>query len=48
MSTADVPKVISSLSKDPASYGGRGYAVRCRKIDDSGIRVLVREANKGE
>jgi hypothetical protein len=44
MSTADVPKVISSL-KDPASYGGRGYAVRPK---DSGIRVLVREANKGE
>ena len=48
MSTAGAPKVISTLLKDPASYGDRGYAVKCRKIDDRGIRVLVREAEKGE
>jgi hypothetical protein len=47
MSTAGTPKVISSILKDPASYGGRSDAVKYRKIDNRGIRVLVREAKKG-
>ncbi len=47
MSTAGAPKVISSFLKDPASYGGRSDVVKCRKIDNRGIHVLVREAEKG-
>lgn len=40
--------VISTYLSDPEKYGTRSYARKRRKIDDRGIRLLVREAEKGE
>jgi predicted transcriptional regulator len=40
--------LISTFLKDPAKYGTRSYARKRVKIDDRGIRALVREAEKGE
>lgn len=40
--------IISTFLNDPEKYGSRNYSLKRRKIDERGIRVLVREAEKGE
>lgn len=39
--------VISTYLHSPEQYGSRSYELKRRKIDDRGVRQLVREAEKG-